>query len=89
MDKNIHNFVHLEEVEKNRKVKIMDEKITSNYIQDTNNEEITIPLENSSTKIDREGNFIKVIFSLSQMLTRKKKLKNSNNPKVKSEIFIS
>lgn len=56
---NIHIFVHLVEVEKNRKEKIMDEKITSNYIQDTNNEEITIPLEISSRKIDSEGNFIK------------------------------
>jgi len=68
----------------------MDEKITSNYIQDTNNEEITIPLEISSRKIDNEGNFIKKNLSCYlQMLTRKKKLKNSNNPKVKSETFIS
>ncbi|CAG9799363.1 unnamed protein product [Chironomus riparius] len=33
----------------------MDEKVTSNSIQDTNNEEFTIPHENSSTKIGTEG----------------------------------
>lgn len=36
----------------------MDEKITSNSIQDTNNEKITIPPENSSTKIGIKGNFL-------------------------------
>ena len=55
----------------------MDEKITSNSIQDTNKEEITILLENSSTIIGTEGNFtIKNVIYSPKLLTRKKERRN-------------